>query len=64
MKFAIFGLVLSAALFYALAQENKDELKIYKRLIPADVLRGEFFLNGWEVTNYFVDHEYGNHVHY
>lgn len=43
MKFAIFGLILSAALFYAVAQE-KDEIKIYKRLIPADVLRGEFIL--------------------
>lgn len=54
MKFAIFGLILSAALFYAVAQE-KDEIKIYKRLIPADVLRGEcFFVRGWEVTNYSV----------
>lgn len=40
MKFAICGLFLSAALLYVAAQE-KDELKIYKRLIPADVLRGE-----------------------
>lgn len=42
MKFAIFGLILSAALFYAVAQGDNKEIKIYKRLIPADVLRGEF----------------------
>lgn len=46
MKSIIFGLMLSAALLVAQAQEegkSKDgEIKIYKRLIPADVLRGEF----------------------
>lgn len=40
MKFLICGLILSVALF-AHAQEGKEEIKIYKRLIPADVLRGE-----------------------
>lgn len=40
MKFLICGLILSAA-FLAQAQEGKEEIKIYKRLIPADILRGE-----------------------
>lgn len=40
MKFLICGLILSVA-FLAQAQEGKDEIKIYKRLIPADILRGE-----------------------
>lgn len=45
MKSILFGLLLSAALLYSQAQEDakaKDgQIKIYKRLIPADVLRGE-----------------------
>lgn len=46
MKSALFGFILSAALFYSHAQEDgkpkEGEIKIYKRLIPADVLRGEW----------------------
>lgn len=45
MKSALFGFILSAALLYSQAQEDgkpkEGEIKIYKRLIPADVLRGE-----------------------
>lgn len=45
MKSILFGLVLSVALLYSQAQEDakpkEGEIKIYKRLIPADVLRGE-----------------------
>lgn len=45
MKSALFGLILSAALLYSQAQDDahpkEGEIKIYKRLIPADVLRGE-----------------------
>lgn len=40
MKFLICGLFLSVA-FLAQAQEGKEEIKIYKRLIPADILRGK-----------------------
>lgn len=42
MKFIVCGLILSAALIFAQAQDGKEEIKIYKRLIPADVLRGKF----------------------
>lgn len=43
MKFVACVLISAVALLCAQAQEDKkDELKIYKRLIPADVLRGEF----------------------
>jgi hypothetical protein len=46
MKSILFGFVLSAALLCAFAEEEakpkEGEIKIYKRLIPADVLRGEF----------------------
>lgn len=45
MKSVLFGIIFSAAILYAQAQEDakpKDgEVKIYKRLIPADVLRGK-----------------------
>lgn len=48
MKSALFGLILSAALLYSQAQDDahpkEGEIKIYKRLIPADVLRGELRL--------------------
>jgi hypothetical protein len=47
MKFIVFGLLLSAVLIFA--QDGKEEIKVYKRLIPADVLRGEcvcvYFVN-------------------
>lgn len=41
------GLMLSAALLYSQAAEEEakpkeGDIKIYKRLIPADILRGEF----------------------
>lgn len=43
MKPIFFGLLMSAVLLFAQSQEDeKKEIKIYKRLIPADVLRGEF----------------------
>ena len=52
MKSMLFGLLFSAAILLACADEdakkteNKEEgIKVYKRLIPADVLRGEFFKN-------------------
>lgn len=45
MKSILFGLLLSAALLYSQAEEEakpkEGETKVYKRLIPADVLRGE-----------------------
>lgn len=42
MKTIFFGLLMSAVLLSAQSQEeDKKEIKIYKRLIPADVLRGE-----------------------
>lgn len=45
MKSILFGLMLSAALLYSQAEDEvkpkEGEIKIYKRLIPADVLRGE-----------------------
>jgi hypothetical protein len=42
MKFIVCGLVLSAVALMCFAQEDKkEEIKIYKRLIPADVLRGK-----------------------
>lgn len=45
MKSILFGFVLSAALLCVFAEEEakpkEGEIKIYKRLIPADVLRGE-----------------------
>lgn len=42
MKPIFFGLLMSAVLLFAQSQEDeKKEIKIYKRLIPADVLRGE-----------------------
>lgn len=46
MKSILFGLMLSAALLYSHAEEEvkpkEGDIKIYKRLIPADVLRGKF----------------------
>jgi hypothetical protein len=46
MKSILFGFVLSAALLCAFAEDEakpkEGDIKIYKRLIPADVLRGEF----------------------
>lgn len=44
MKFFICGVLISAvALLCVQADDDKkDEIKVYKRLIPADVLRGEF----------------------
>lgn len=45
MKSILFGLMLSAVLLYSHAEEEakpkEGEIKIYKRLIPADVLRGK-----------------------
>ena len=45
MKSILFGLILSAALLYCQAEEEvkpkEGDIKIYKRLIPADVLRGK-----------------------
>lgn len=45
MKSILFGLLFAAALLNTQAQDDakpKDgDIKIYKRLIPADVLRGE-----------------------
>jgi hypothetical protein len=43
MKTIFFGLLMSAVLLVAQSQEEekKGEIKIYKRLIPADVLRGK-----------------------
>lgn len=42
MKTVFFGLLMSVVLLSAQSQEeDKKEIKIYKRLIPADVLRGE-----------------------
>jgi hypothetical protein len=45
MKSIVFGLMLSAVLLISQAQEEakakEGEIKVYKRLIPADVLRGE-----------------------
>lgn len=45
MKSILFGLLFAAALLHTQAQDDakpKDgDIKIYKRLIPADVLRGE-----------------------
>lgn len=46
MKSILFGLMLSAVLLISQAQDEakpkEGDIKIYKRLIPADVLRGEF----------------------
>ena len=44
MKFFICGVLISAvALLCVYADDDKkDEIKVYKRLIPADVLRGKF----------------------
>jgi hypothetical protein len=48
MKSIVFGLMLSAVLLISQAQEEakpkEGDIKVYKRLIPADVLRGEFTL--------------------
>lgn len=45
MKSIVFGLMMSAVLLISQAQEEakpkEGEIKVYKRLIPADVLRGE-----------------------
>lgn len=45
MKSILFGLLFAAAVLYSHAEEDtkakEGEIKIYKRLIPADVLRGE-----------------------
>lgn len=46
MKSILFGLLFAAALLNTQAQDDakpkEGDIKIYKRLIPADVLRGEF----------------------
>lgn len=44
MKFIVCGFLLSAVLLCAAQDEKKEEIKVYKRLIPADVLRGEFIM--------------------
>lgn len=42
MKFFVCGVLISALAFFAVqAEDKKDEIKVYKRLIPADILRGE-----------------------
>lgn len=41
MKFAIGVLCLTILAAGAFAEDNEVEIKIYKRLIPADVLRGK-----------------------
>lgn len=45
MKSILFGLLFAAALLNTQAQDDakpkEGDIKIYKRLIPADVLRGE-----------------------
>ena len=49
MKFLVCGVLISAiALLCVHAEdEKKEEIKVYKRLIPADVLRGEFYCVLW-----------------
>ena len=51
MKSILFGLLFAAAVLGALAEEEakpkEGEIKIYKRLIPADVLRGELMFS-WQ----------------
>jgi hypothetical protein len=46
MKSIVFGLMMSAVVLISQAQDEakpkEGDIKIYKRLIPADVLRGEF----------------------
>lgn len=57
--------MLSAALLYSQAAEEEakpkeGEIKIYKRLIPADVLRGEFSrIKDWWKVNIRVMSELG-----
>jgi hypothetical protein len=50
MKSMIFGFVLCAVVLCSQAQEDakpkEGEIKIYKRLIPADVLRGKIKNSG------------------
>ena len=44
MKSIVFGLMMSAVLLCSQAQDDAkkdDGIKVYKRLIPADVLRGK-----------------------
>lgn len=53
MKSIVFGLMMSAVLLISQAQEEakpkEGEIKVFKRLIPADVLRGEFDLENISV---------------
>lgn len=47
LKSVLFGLLFSAALLYTHAEDEKPKdggIKIYKRLIPADVLRGKYII--------------------
>ena len=68
MKSILFGLLFSAALLYASAQEEpkpKDsDIKIYKRLIPADVLRGEFIDSSHVLRFDCVVDQLGNKANY